>query len=42
MVDVLEPYTKEIADIKRDLPDILRKILIKNKEQVLEILRKEQ
>ena len=42
MVDVLEPYTKEIADIKRDLPDILRKILIKNKEQVLDILRKEQ
>ena len=42
MVDVLEPYTKEIADIKRDLPDILRKILKDKKKQVLNILKKEQ
>ena len=39
MVDVLEPYTKEIADIKRDLPDILRKILIDNEDRVMQILK---
>lgn len=42
MVDVLEPYVKEVADIKRDLPDFLRKTLIKNKAQVLNILKEEQ
>jgi len=42
MVDVLEPYVKEIADIKRDLPDILRKILIKRRDEVIGILKNEQ
>ena len=39
MVDVLEPYVKEIADIKKDLPNILRKILIDNEDKVMDILR---
>ena len=39
MVDVLKPYTKEIADIKRDLPSILRKILTDNEDKVMDILR---
>ena len=42
MVDVLEPYTKEIADLKRDLPSILRKILISRRAEVINILREEQ
>lgn len=42
MVDVLEPYTKEIADIKRDLPKILREILIKKRDEVIRILKNEQ
>lgn len=42
MVDVLEPYTKELADLKRDLPNILRKILIDKKQEVLKILKEEQ
>lgn len=42
MVDVLEPYTKEIADIKRDLPKILREILIKRRDEVIGILKNEQ
>ena len=42
MVDVLEPYVKEIADLKRDLPNILRKILINRKQDVLKILKDEQ
>lgn len=42
MVDVLEPYVKEIADIKKDLPKILRKILIDNRDEVIQILKNEQ
>lgn len=42
MVDVLEPYVKEIADIKRDLPNILRKILIDRRDEVIKILKEEQ
>lgn len=42
MVDVLEPYVKEIADIKKDLPNILRKILIKHRDEVIQILKREQ
>jgi hypothetical protein len=42
MVDVLEPYVKEIADLKRDLPNILRKILIKKRDDVIRILKEEQ
>ena len=42
MVDVLEPYVKEIADIKRDLPIILRQILIRRRDEVLRILKNEQ
>lgn len=42
MVDVLEPYVKEVADIKADLPNILRKILKDNKDQVLQILKSYQ
>lgn len=42
MVDVLEPYVKEIADIKRDLPNILRKILIKERDKVFRILKDDQ
>jgi hypothetical protein len=42
MVDVLEPYTKEIADLKRDLPNVLRKILIKRRDEVIKILKTEQ
>jgi len=39
MVEVLEPYVQEIADIKADLPKILRKILKDNEVQVLQILK---
>lgn len=42
MVDVLEPYIKEIADLKRDLPKILREILIRREQDVLKILKEEQ
>lgn len=42
MVDVLEPYLKEIADIKKDLPDFLRKTLIKERDKVIQILKNEQ
>ena len=42
MVDVLEPYVKEIADLKADLPNILRKILIDKREEVIRILKDEQ
>jgi hypothetical protein len=42
MVDVLEPYTKEIADLKKDLPNVLRKILIKRRDEVIKILKTEQ
>ena len=42
MVDVLEPYTKEIADLKKELPKILRDILIKKRDEVIRILKDEQ
>ena len=42
MVDVLEPYVKEIADIKKDLPNILRKILKDNEDKVIQILKSYQ
>lgn len=42
MVDTLEPYVKEIADLKRELPQILRKILIERRDKVLRILKDEQ
>jgi len=42
MVDVLEPYVQEIADIKQQLPKILRDILIRHRDEVLNILRDEQ
>lgn len=41
-VDVLEPHVKAIADLKKDLPKILRDILIKRKEDILRILKEEQ
>lgn len=42
MVDVLEPYVKEIADLKKELPNILRKILIRRRDEVIKILKDEQ
>lgn len=42
MVDTLEPYVKEIADIKKDLPDYLRKVLIRRRDEVLRILKEDQ
>lgn len=42
MVDVLEPYAKEIEAIKKELPEFLRKVLIKRKDEVLNILKEEQ
>lgn len=42
MVDVLEPYVKEIADLKKDLPNILREILIRRRSDVIKILKEEQ
>ena len=42
MVDTLIPYDTELRKIKQDLPNILRKILIKHSKQVIDILRVEQ
>lgn len=42
MVDVLEPYVKAVDSLKRELPQILREILIRRKEDVLKILKEEQ
>ncbi|WP_428743243.1 hypothetical protein [Tenacibaculum sp.] len=42
MVDVLEPYAKEIQAVKKDLPNILRKILIRRKDDVIRILKEDQ
>lgn len=42
MVDTLEPYVKAIEDIKKELPQFLRKVLIDRRTEVLNILREEQ
>lgn len=42
MVEVLEPYSQALTSIKQDLPNILRQILIDEKETVLNILKDEQ
>lgn len=42
MVETLAPYDKAIKDVKADLPNIIRQILIKNKVKILNILKEEQ
>lgn len=42
MVEVLEPYVKGLADLKKDLPKILRDILIRRRDEVIRILKDEQ
>lgn len=42
MVDTLEPYQKTLKDTIEDLPKILRDILVKRKEDVIEIIKDNQ
>ena len=42
MVDTLQPYSKALADVKTDLPKILRNIIINNKKRILNILKETQ
>lgn len=42
MVDTLQIYDKAINSVKKDLPNILRKILIDKRDQVIKILKEEQ
>lgn len=42
MVEVLEPYNRAVKSIKRDLPKILRQILIDDRDKVIRILKDEQ
>lgn len=42
MVDTIQPFIDEISTLKKELPIILRKILIDRKQDVLRILKDEQ